>query len=220
MAGRVFKGLFQSQMIAKLLYPGLVLMRKLLLKVNGKALINQRFNQEESNQEESNQEESNQEESNQENTKQDNSNQKTTQENSDYKEFSQTTKSINVYYNSACPVCDSGVQNFRQKLCSENIVWNDIDKDKSTIDNLNLKLKTELKTELELEFVRKRLHLVDQNGELKVGIDAFIALWEVLPKGKWKACFFRFPIIHGFSKVSYNGFAWLLYRWNRLLNHW
>jgi predicted DCC family thiol-disulfide oxidoreductase YuxK len=68
--------------------------------------------------------------------------------------------------------------------------------------------------------VRKRLHLVDQNGELKVGIDAFIVLWKISESGQWKARFFSFPIIHGLSSLCYNSFAWLLYRWNRLVNHW
>jgi predicted DCC family thiol-disulfide oxidoreductase YuxK len=170
--GGVFKGLFRFNIIARSLYPTLVSLRKLLLKVKRKSLINQ--------------------------------------------EPDKLSKSISVYYNSACPVCDSGIQGYRKKENAENIIWKDIHYDQSSIDNLN----RELEVSLDLEFVRKRLHLVDQNGELKVGIDAFIVLWKISESGQWKARFFSFPIIHGLSSLCYNSFAWLLYRWNRLVNHW
>ncbi len=72
----------------------------------------------------------------------------------------------------------------------------------------------------DVEFVRERLHVVDGEGNLHVGMNAFIALWRNSPGEQWKAILFRRPLIRPLAVLAYNGFAWMLYRWNRLLKHW
>jgi len=34
----------------------------------------------------------------------------------------------------------------------------------------------------ELEFVRERLHVVDEHGKLNIGFDAFLTIWRHSPK--------------------------------------
>jgi len=72
----------------------------------------------------------------------------------------------------------------------------------------------------ELEFVRERLHIIDNKGKLFVGIEAFIILWENSPKERWKSKLFSFPVIKPLANLAYNGFAHLLYKWNRKRGNW
>ncbi|MFL0797250.1 MAG: DUF393 domain-containing protein [Cellvibrionaceae bacterium] len=115
-----------------------------------------------------------------------------------------------VYYNSACPVCDVGVKTQRKKTQGCNIQWKDVHTDLKARENLSS----------DIEFVRKRLHVVTESGELKVGIDAFIELWGMSPGERWKARVFSLPVIHFLSGILYNAFAWVLYHWNKFCNHW
>jgi len=119
-------------------------------------------------------------------------------------------KAFAVYYNSACPVCDAGIKYQKSKMKECKISWKDIHIDHSARSDLIS----------ETEFIRKRLHVLLENGEVKIGIYAFIALWEASPRERWKANLFKFPVIHQASLLGYNSFAWCLYNWNKLLGHW
>lgn len=115
-----------------------------------------------------------------------------------------------VYYNSACPVCKAGINSQQQKDSACAIEWNDIHNDPERLAEYDA----------ELEFVRKRLHVVDKNGEMQIGFDAFLALWRQSPSEQWKAKFFSLPVIKQVCRLAYNWFAYLLYRWNKANNHW
>lgn len=117
---------------------------------------------------------------------------------------------VKVYYNSACPVCKAGIEGQMGKESTCEIQWNDVHK------------QNELVTEVgsELEFVRERLHVVDENGNLQVGFDAFLTIWRNSPKETWKATFFGLPGVKQLSRIGYNIFAKMLYKWNKSKKHW
>ncbi|MBS0299541.1 MAG: DUF393 domain-containing protein [Proteobacteria bacterium] len=118
-----------------------------------------------------------------------------------------------VYYNSACPVCNAGIKNQRQRmqLCGiKNIEWVDVHNNPDAVSE----------TGNPLEQVRERLHLKDDSGELHIGIDAFIHLWQRTPNQCWLAKLLQLPVIGSLARYAYNGFARLLYCWNRALKHW
>lgn len=118
-----------------------------------------------------------------------------------------------VYYNSACPVCNAGIKDQRQRMekCGINdIEWVDVHTDPDAAAETNSSL----------EQVRERLHMKDENGRLNIGIDAFIHLWQQTPDQRWLAKLLQLPLIRPLAQLAYNGFAWLLYRWNRALRHW
>ena len=124
---------------------------------------------------------------------------------------------INVFYNSACPVCNAGIhlQQKRMTSCAINapkIVWNDV--------HINNQLICQLKSDADLDFVRKRLHVKDAEGKVQVGIDAFITLWSHSPGESWKANLVSLPFIHGLATAIYNVFAFCLFHWNRSRSHW
>lgn len=114
---------------------------------------------------------------------------------------------IEVYYNGACPVCKAGVDYQTKRMLDCNVIWNDIHRDPTKSNGLNSNI----------EFIRERLHLLDNQGQLKIGIDAFITLWAASPKEHWKATLFSLPLAHGIARMGYNAFAKILYNINRRL---
>lgn len=117
---------------------------------------------------------------------------------------------IKVYYNSACPVCKAGIESQMKKKSTCAIRWNDVHKDNSLIAEIGSAL----------EFVRERLHVVDEEGNVRVGFDAFLVIWRNSPDEVWKSKILGLPGIRQACRVVYNSFAAALYRWNRSKNHW
>jgi len=118
-----------------------------------------------------------------------------------------------VYYNSACPVCNAGIKDQRKRMqeCGvKDIEWVDVHNNPDAVSEVGSSL----------EQVRERLYVKDDNGQLNIGADAFIHLWQQTPNQRWLARLFQLPIIRSLARLAYNGFAWLLYRWNRALRHW
>lgn len=118
-----------------------------------------------------------------------------------------------VYYNSACPICNAGIKNQRKRMeaCSlKNIRWIDVHANPGALSEIDASLNQ----------VRERLYIKDLNGQLNVGVDAFIYLWSQTNGQRWLARLFRFPIFNQFSHWMYNFFAKFLYRWNCSKKHW
>jgi len=117
---------------------------------------------------------------------------------------------LNVYFNSACPVCNAGINSQKNKSTACTIQWKDVHEDNLLVDELNRELST----------VRKYLHITDSNNQHHVGIDAFILLWKNSPKEKWKAKLFSLPAIKQLFQLTYYAFANCLYAWNKLKKNW
>ena len=117
-----------------------------------------------------------------------------------------------VYYNSACPVCDAGIRYQRRKLeeRADGVDWIDVHADNDAAS----------KVASSLEAVRERLHVVDEGGSIHVGSDAFAELWNETPGQQWLGRFARAPCIRSLSRWTYNGFARVLYWWNRACGRW
>jgi predicted DCC family thiol-disulfide oxidoreductase YuxK len=119
---------------------------------------------------------------------------------------------VKVYYNSACPVCDAGIKGQRERMeaCPIEVEWIDI--------HSNAEAVTEIGAQREL--VRERLHVVDESGELRIGADAFEALWRHTPSQQRFARIVRLPIVRAVARWLYNVFAAGLYAWNRAKGRW
>jgi predicted DCC family thiol-disulfide oxidoreductase YuxK len=122
----------------------------------------------------------------------------------------QSKQSATVYYNSACPVCRSGIDAQKGLMDSCDIAWIDVHQSPESAANLGIDLAT----------IRERLHVVDEQGRLNVGADALSALWLKTPSLHWLGVFARWPLVRQASRLAYNIFARLLYRWNLWLKHW
>jgi predicted DCC family thiol-disulfide oxidoreductase YuxK len=121
--------------------------------------------------------------------------------------------SSKVYYNSACPVCNAGIKEQRQRMeaCGiKDIEWVDVHMHPEAVSEVGASL----------EQVRERLHVKTPDGHLDVGVDAFTQLWSQTPGQRWFARLLRLPILKQCAHFTYNIFARLLYLWNRAKRHW
>jgi predicted DCC family thiol-disulfide oxidoreductase YuxK len=91
-----------------------------------------------------------------------------------------------------------------------NVQWNDV----------HTQVGAHREVSPDLEFVRERLHAIDERGQVKVGIDAFAVIWRHSPGEEWKARLISLPVIRHVFAALYNLFARLLYKWNRWLHRW
>lgn len=115
-----------------------------------------------------------------------------------------------VYFNSACPVCNAGINAQKSKTTECNVSWNDIHTNKVYAQE----------ADPDINVVRKYLHVIDYSGQKHIGIDAFIQLWKYSPHEQWKAKLFALPIINSVAKTCYFVFANILFFWNRLMRNW
>ena len=122
-------------------------------------------------------------------------------------------KVCKVYYNSACPVCNAGIQSQRRRMEAHGIgdvEWIDVHTHPEAV----------LELDAPLEQVRERLHVRSTGGQLDVGVDAFARLWAYTPGQRWLAGLWQLPILRPLMQRAYNAFARHLYRWNRGQGHW
>ena len=121
---------------------------------------------------------------------------------------------LTVWYNTKCPVCNTGIEWQRSRLArtarSGAIEFRDI----------NLEPDALMRFGAGIEDIRRRLHGVDAEGRLHVGADCAIAIWLATPGHSWMGRLFAFPIIHPIARVAYDRFADSLYAWNRRKGHW
>ena len=117
---------------------------------------------------------------------------------------------MKVYYNSACPVCKAGIEGQKAKESICEIQWKDIHQFNNIVSEVNA----------DLDSVRERLHVVDENGQVQIGFDAFLAIWQHSPNERWKSKLLGLLLVRQFCKVVYNLFAAALYMWNKSNKHW
>lgn len=121
-------------------------------------------------------------------------------------------KKVKVYFNSACPVCNAGIKGQKAKMaaCQIEAEWIDIHAHPGVTDQIGA----------EPEFVRERLHVVNEQGEVKVGADAFAVLWSKTPGQRVLGRLVHLPVIRVIAQWAYNVFARLLYAWNKSKKRW
>lgn len=117
---------------------------------------------------------------------------------------------MKVYYNSACPVCDAGIKQQRERMQGCEVDWIDIHQYPQALQEIGASQ----------EFVRERLHVLDDNGQVQVGANALRALWSRTQGQRRLASFVGLPIIEKLAQWSYNVFAAALYAWNRAKRRW
>jgi predicted DCC family thiol-disulfide oxidoreductase YuxK len=80
------------------------------------------------------------------------------------------TKPI-LFYDGSCPLCKKEINHAVS-----------IDKDKK-VDWIDISTDTLLLKQFEISHsdAMKQLHVIDQNGDLFIGVDAFMTIWQFLP---------------------------------------
>lgn len=117
-------------------------------------------------------------------------------------------QTVEVLFNSACPVCRAGIEYQKVQSNEFRVRWTDVHLDNKAVGSLKL------------EQVRKYLHVKDHLGQLHIGLDAFILIWRQSPKHRFLALFFSVPLVKWVGRQLYILFANILYSWNRLMKNW
>lgn len=98
--------------------------------------------------------------------------------------MNEATKST-VYFNSACPVCRSGVEWRQAQASSCEIEWIDVHNTPEAVAGLSA----------DIENVRERLHVRDAQGRILVGADAVVFVLGSRPGLRWLGSLAELPVI-------------------------
>lgn len=119
-----------------------------------------------------------------------------------------TTAPITTYYNGSCPVCSAEIEHYRRYDQREDLglAWCDIAENPQALRRFDL----------DRDDVRKRLHVIDGEGRLHKGIDAFAVLWQAMPRYRFLARAVRTPVIRPLAVFVYERIlAPALFAWNK-----
>ena len=121
-----------------------------------------------------------------------------------------------LYYNSACPVCRTGIEQQRARMDAslpeggDTIAWCDIATAPEAAQEIGRSV----------DQIRHSLHMVDEDGRLLVGADVAIAMWKMTPGRRWLGMLAGIPGIRQLARWGYNRFADRLFAWNKRQGRW
>lgn len=104
---------------------------------------------------------------------------------------------VTIYYDGACHVCVLEIDVYKKKDRRGALRFVDI-------------ARPEFRAEthgLDPVRVQKFMHVRDGEGNLRVGVDAFVAIWEALEGFGWMANLAKKKWVNPFLQVGYHTFA-------------
>ena len=104
---------------------------------------------------------------------------------------------IKVFYDGKCGLCSREIRHYMKISPRETFIWRDIANEPQHLKEINVSQSNAL----------KRLHVIDQDGKIQVGVDAFIAIWRKIPRWRLLAFLCAMPGIKFTLCVLYNKFA-------------
>ena len=115
---------------------------------------------------------------------------------------------ITVLYNDKCPVCSFEIEHYRA-LCMRHSIGLAFEKISENGPMLQA-------SGLSVNDAKKRLHVRVPGGHIKVGVDAFLALWAQMPMYKLLGYLVSIPGIYHLATMVYNHvLAPLLFWWDK-----
>ena len=110
---------------------------------------------------------------------------------------------MKVYFNNSCKICKAEIDLYKKEQIKE-IDWVDI-------TNNDLAEKETSKNSKDL---LRRLHVKDGEKVIQ-GAEAFLLLWQKMPKYKFLYNFFKLPVIFNIFSFVYEIVAFFLYLKNK-----
>ena len=104
---------------------------------------------------------------------------------------------IKVFYDGKCGMCSREIRHYMKISPRETFIWRDIANEPQHLKEINVSQSSAL----------KRLHVIDQDGNIQIGVDAFIAIWRKIPRWRLLAFLCAMPGIKFTLGVLYNRFA-------------
>lgn len=105
---------------------------------------------------------------------------------------------IKVFYDGKCGLCSKEIRHY-QAVAPEGVFeWQDITAlPQSQLENEGLDLAQSL----------KHLHAKDSQGNIHIGVDAFLLIWQSLARWRWLARLIALPGLYTLTGFAYRGFA-------------
>ncbi len=104
---------------------------------------------------------------------------------------------IKVYYDGLCVLCSTEIDHYRKQIGSERIDFINI-----CAEGFDTKLEG-----LDPIQVHKEMHVRNTDGSIVTRVEAFILIWETLPKFNWLVKFARQAQIRACLELGYTIFA-------------
>lgn len=102
-----------------------------------------------------------------------------------------------VYYDGQCGLCRREIDYYKKIAPHGLFDWIDVTRDASSLEGLGVTYVQALKL----------LHVVDDQGCLHIGVDAFIQIWRQIPYWTLLAKITGLPVIYPLAKWAYRLFA-------------
>ena len=111
---------------------------------------------------------------------------------------------IIVFYDGKCSLCAKEIAHY-QKIAPNHIFnWQDITQSTDMLEDYNINLIDAL----------KEIHVINHDGKLSIGVDAFIVIWYELKNWHILAKIVKQPLVYSITRFLYQKFA--IWRFKRL----
>lgn len=109
-----------------------------------------------------------------------------------------------VIFDDRCSLCSKEIAHYKSISDKGIFLWCNLFEAPQLLKQYNISRNEALKA----------LHVIDENGKIYKGIDAFSAIWEELPYWKVLSWIINLPLINQLAKLVYKLFA--QWRFNKL----
>lgn len=109
-----------------------------------------------------------------------------------------------IFYDGKCGLCRREIEHYKRIAPVGVFAWVDITVDPSVTQTIGISYANGLKL----------LHAQDAQGKLHVGVDAFLLIWQQIPRWRILAVMVALPLIRPLANSAYRVFA--AWRFNRL----
>lgn len=108
-------------------------------------------------------------------------------------------ETVTTFYNGDCPVCSREIGHYRRVADRRPaaLEWRDLASDPEALARYGVTP----------EDARRRLHVIDEAGRVRSGVDAFVAVWRNLPGYRHLAGVVSLPLVRPFAALAYEGVA-------------
>ena len=104
---------------------------------------------------------------------------------------------ITVFYDGKCGLCRREIGYYKRIAPKNTFDWVDITVDRTAVKKLGISYADSLKL----------FHVQDQKGQLHVGVDGFILIWQQIPGWRLLAKAFEMPFVRPVANKAYDLFA-------------
>lgn len=111
---------------------------------------------------------------------------------------------ITVFYDGKCGLCRREIEHYKHIAPEGIFIWQDITANASTLESLGIAYADGLKL----------LHAQDAQGKIHIGVDAFLLIWQQMPRWRILAIIVAAPFIRPLVNIIYRCFA--AWRFKRL----